>query len=34
MPGISIHVGDWYRAQRVSLPDIPFLDAVAYRLGA
>ena len=27
------HVGDWYRGQRVSLPEIPFLEIVTYRFG-
>jgi 5-hydroxyisourate hydrolase len=27
------HVGEWYRAQRVSLPAVPFLDVVTYRFG-
>jgi 5-hydroxyisourate hydrolase len=27
------HVGDWYRAQQVRLPEVPFLDVVAYRFG-
>jgi 5-hydroxyisourate hydrolase len=27
------HVADWYREQRVSLPSVPFLDAVTYRFG-
>jgi 5-hydroxyisourate hydrolase len=27
------HVGDWYRTQQVHLPEVPFLDVVAYRFG-
>ena len=27
------HVGAWYREQRVSLPDVPFLDVVRYQFG-
>jgi 5-hydroxyisourate hydrolase len=27
------HVGAWYRAQGVMLPDVPFLDVVTYRFG-
>ena len=27
------HVAAWYRAQRVALPDVPFLDIVTYRFG-
>jgi 5-hydroxyisourate hydrolase len=27
------HVAEWYRAQRVSLPAVPFLDVVTYRFG-
>jgi 5-hydroxyisourate hydrolase len=27
------HVADWYRTQGVALPDVPFLDVVAYRFG-
>ena len=27
------HVGAWYREQRVSLPDVPFLDVVRYHFG-
>ena len=27
------HVADWYREQRVSLPQVPFLDVVTYRFG-
>lgn len=27
------HVADWYRAQGVSLPAVPFLDVVRYRFG-
>ena len=27
------HVGEWYRAQDVSLPAVPFLDVVTYRFG-
>lgn len=27
------HVGAWYRAQRVALPEVPFLDVVSYRFG-
>lgn len=27
------HVGPWYREQRVSLPEVPFLDEVHYRFG-
>lgn len=33
MPGISIHVGAWYREQGVALPAVPFLDVVGYRFG-
>lgn len=29
----KFYVGDWYREQRVPLPDVPFLDAVTYRFG-
>ncbi|HEV2432069.1 MAG TPA: hydroxyisourate hydrolase [Burkholderiales bacterium] len=28
-----LHVGSWYREQRVSLPAVPFLDEVHYRFG-
>ena len=27
------HVADWYRAQKVPLPDVPFLDVVVFRFG-
>ena len=27
------HVGDWYRRERVALPEIPFLDVVTFRFG-
>ena len=27
------HVGEWYRAQGVALPVVPFLDVVSYRFG-
>jgi 5-hydroxyisourate hydrolase len=27
------HVGAWYRAQRVALPEVPFLEVVSYRFG-
>jgi 5-hydroxyisourate hydrolase len=27
------YVGAWYREQRVSLPEIPFLDVVRYHFG-
>ena len=27
------HVSDWYRAQNVALPAVPFLDVVSYRFG-
>ena len=27
------HVADWYRAQGVALPQVPFLDRVAYGFG-
>ena len=27
------HVAEWYRAQRVSLPAVPFLDVVRYSFG-
>jgi 5-hydroxyisourate hydrolase len=27
------HVGEWYRAQGVELPAVPFLDIVHYRFG-
>jgi len=27
------HVGEWYRAQRVPLPAVPFLDVVRYAFG-
>ena len=27
------HVGAWYREQRVSLPEVPFLDVVRYHFG-
>jgi 5-hydroxyisourate hydrolase len=35
-PGVYealFHVGDWYRNQNVSLPQVPFLDVVTYRFG-
>ena len=28
-----LHVGDWYRRQRVDLPKVAFLDVVTYRFG-
>ena len=28
-----LHVGDYYRAAKVELPSVPFLDVVAYRFG-
>jgi 5-hydroxyisourate hydrolase len=27
------HVGAWYRIEGVNLPEVPFLDTVAYRFG-
>jgi 5-hydroxyisourate hydrolase len=27
------HLGEWYRQQRVQLPEVPFLDVVTYRFG-
>jgi 5-hydroxyisourate hydrolase len=27
------HVAEWYRAQSVTLPPVPFLDVVTYRFG-
>lgn len=27
------HVGEWYRAQNVALPAVPFLEVVRYRFG-
>jgi 5-hydroxyisourate hydrolase len=27
------HVAEWYRAQRVAIPLVPFLDVVTYRFG-
>ena len=27
------HVGEWYRAQNVALPAVPFLDVVTFRFG-
>ena len=27
------HVADWYRAQHVALPKVPFLDVVRYAFG-
>jgi 5-hydroxyisourate hydrolase len=27
------HVGEWYQAQRVALPAVPFLDVVSYSFG-
>ena len=27
------HVAEWYRAQQVPLPAVPFLDVVTYRFG-
>lgn len=27
------HVGAWYRAQGIAVPQVPFLEAVAYRFG-
>jgi 5-hydroxyisourate hydrolase len=27
------HVGDYYRAAKVALPSVPFLDVVTYRFG-
>ena len=29
----TFHVAAWYRAQGVKLPEVPFLDAVAFRFG-
>ena len=28
-----LHVGEWYREQKVALPAVPFLDVVTYRFG-
>ena len=28
-----LHVADWYRRQRIDLPEVPFLDVVTYRFG-
>jgi len=28
-----LHVGDWYRSERVTLSSPPFLDVVTYRFG-
>ena len=27
------HVSEWYRAQKVALPPVPFLEVVRYRFG-
>jgi 5-hydroxyisourate hydrolase len=27
------HVADWYRREKVKLPEVPFLDVVDYRFG-
>src|SRR5579871_4753953 len=27
------HVAEWYRAQKVALPAVPFLDVISYRFG-
>ena len=27
------HIAEWYRAQRVALPTVPFLDVVRYSFG-
>ena len=27
------HVADWYRKQKVALPEVPFLDVVTFRFG-
>jgi 5-hydroxyisourate hydrolase len=27
------HVGEWYREQKIALPQVPFLDVVTYRFG-
>ena len=27
------YVADWYRSQKVKLPDVPFLDVVTFRFG-
>jgi 5-hydroxyisourate hydrolase len=27
------HLAEWYREQRIPLPDVPFLDVVTYRFG-
>jgi 5-hydroxyisourate hydrolase len=27
------HVADWYHAQHVDLPEVPFLEVVTYRFG-
>jgi 5-hydroxyisourate hydrolase len=27
------HVAEWYRAEKVPLPSVPFLDVVTYRFG-
>ena len=27
------HVAEWYRTRRAPLPEVPFLDVVAYRFG-
>jgi len=35
-PGVYeavFHVAEWYRAQRIPVPDVPFLDVVTYRFG-
>lgn len=29
----TFHIGAWYAAQGVALPDVPFLDVVSYRFG-
>jgi 5-hydroxyisourate hydrolase len=35
-PGVYealMHVGAWYRAEKIALPEVPFLDLVTYRFG-
>jgi 5-hydroxyisourate hydrolase len=35
-PGVYeavFHLAEWYRGQRVPLPEVPFLDVVTYRFG-
>jgi len=27
------HVAEWYRTQKVALPEVPFLDVVTFRFG-